>query len=106
MITVQLKTNRNPWDHSLVFDIDKDDISNLVYNYAGELGSDTISTATATTSNITAGATSISGNTVTVQVSAGNAGTMAKLEMKIVTAAGKRMSNPVRFRVTDYYEGL
>lgn len=106
MITVQLKTNKTQWNPGLLFDVDMDDISNLIFDYSGELGSDTIGTATVTASNITAGTPSISGNRVTIEISGGKAGTTAKLELKIVTAGGLQMSNPIRIRVYDYYEDL
>lgn len=105
-ITVKYKTQRNRWNPALLFDTDKDDVGSIIFDYGGELGGDAVSTATATTSNITAGTPSVSGNVVTVAMSAGKAGTTAKMELKITTTGGKTLSNTVRFRVTDNYEVL
>lgn len=105
-VTVKYKNVVNRWSSTLVYDKDQDDVSDIVFNYSGELGSDTISTATATTTDITAGSPTISANTVTFSISGGDPGGIGRLELKIVTTGGDTLSNNVKFRVNDYYEGL
>ena len=101
-ITVKYKTISRRFAQNMVFNSDVDDSGSIIFDYAGELGADTISTATATTQDITAGTPSITNNVVTVALSAGKEG-IAKMELKITTAGGNTLSSVVRFRVTDNY---
>lgn len=101
-ITVKYKTDRRRWSPDVIFLTDVDDAGNIVFDYTGELGADTVSTATATTSDITAGTPSISSNVVTVALSSAQEG-VAKMELKITTSGGITLSNLVRFRVKDFY---
>ncbi len=103
-ITVKYKTSRRRWDPEILFRTDKDDVANAVFDYSGELGTDTVSVATASTENITAGTPSISSNVVTVAMSAGQEGATAKMELKVTTTGGLVLSNLVRFKVKDYYD--
>jgi carbon monoxide dehydrogenase subunit G len=105
-ITVKYKTVKRRWEPKMVFNTDIDDVRNIVFDYSGELGSDAISTATATASDITAGSPSIAANVVTISMSGGTAGSMAKLELKVTTTGGDTISNTVRFRAKDNYENL
>ena len=102
-ITVKFKTDRKRWDHTVLFPMDADDVGSITFDYSGELGGDTISTATATANNITAGTPSISSNVVTVAMSGAQADSLGKLELKITTTGGNTLSNMVRFRIRDYY---
>ena len=102
-ITVKFKTQRNRWNPQLLFKMDKDDAGNIVFDYSGELGADTVSTATATTENITAGTPSINSNVVTVAMSSAEEG-VSRMELKITTTGGDTLTNLVRFRAKDYYE--
>lgn len=101
-VTVDFKTHKKRFKQNMVFELDQDDVDDIVFDYGGELGADTVSTASATTSDVTAGTPSISSNVVTVQLSGGSVGT-AKMEMQITTAGGKTLTNVVRFKVKDYY---
>lgn len=101
-VTVDFKTHKRRFKQNMLFELDKDDVDDIVFDYSNELESDTISTATATTSDITAATPEISSNIVTVQLSGGNVAT-AKVELKITTSDGKTLTNVVRFRVKDYY---
>lgn len=102
-ITVKYKTQKNRWSPYLLFETDKDDVCAIEFDYSGELGTDALSTAVATTENITAGATTIANNVVTFTMSAGQEGSTAKVELKVTTTGSKTLSNIVRFRVKDYY---
>lgn len=104
-ITVKYKTDRRRWDPTVLYRADVDNVGSITFDYSGELGGDTISTATATTENITAGTPSISSNVVTVAMSGAQEG-ISKLELKITTAAGNTLSNLVRFRAKDYYDNV
>lgn len=103
-ITVKYKTEKRRWVPTILFETDTDDVGSIIFDYSGELGADTISTATASTENITAGTPSISSNVVTVATSGAQSGSLAKMELKITTTGGNTLSNLVRFRVKDYYE--
>lgn len=103
-VTVKFKTQKNRWSPTLLFEMDKDDVGNIEFDYSGELGADSVSTATVTVDDITAGTPSISNNVVTVAMSSGKEGATAKMELKITTTGGSVLSNLVRFRVTDYYQ--
>ena len=103
-ITVQYKTDRTRWDQSVLFETDVDDQGAITFDYSSELGGDTVSTAVSTTDGVTAGTHSISSNVVTVALSGFNEG-LAKLELKMTSTAGNVLSNNVRFRVKDHYNG-
>lgn len=103
-ITVKFKTQKNRWNPKLVYLKDLDDVGDIIFDYSGVLGGDTVSTATATTDDITAGTPSISSNVVTTQISGGVSGSTGKMEMRITTTNGSTLSNLVRFKVTDYYQ--
>jgi hypothetical protein len=105
-ITVKYKTDRKRWDQTTLFKTDKDDVATITFDYSGELGSDTISTATASSENITIGTPSISSNVVTATVSAGQEGSTAKMELNVVTTGGLTIPTNVRFKVSDYYENI
>ena len=81
--------------------MDLNDARSMIWDYTGELGTDTISTATATANDITAGTPVISSNIVTVPLSAGQEGSTATLDMEIVTAAGDTISRTVKIKVDD-----
>lgn len=102
-VTVKYKTNKRRWEPRMLFETDLDDAGNIIFDYSGELGSDTVDTATATTNDVTAGTPSISSNTVTTALSGFTEGSDIKLEMKITTAGGQTLTNLVRFRAIDYY---
>lgn len=104
-ITVKYKTDRVRWSPEVLFRSDVDDVGDIIFDYAGELGADTVSTATASTENITAGTPSISSNVVTVGMSGAQEG-LSKLELKITTTGGSTLSSAVRFRTKDYYENI
>lgn len=105
-ITIQFGENKRLYTPNMYFEKDIDDARNLVIDYSGELDADTVSTATATVENITAGTPSISSNIVTTALSAGNEG-VARVELKITTSGGQTISNALRFRLKDSYnEGV
>lgn len=101
-ITVKYKTLSRRFDQNMMFNADVDDVGNIEFDYSGELGGDTISTAAVTTQDITAGTPANVNNVVTVALSAGKEG-IAKMELKITTTGGNTLSSVVRFRVRDYY---
>lgn len=100
-ITVAYGNQKNRWGPNLTFNTDLNDVRDVVWDYTGELGTDTVSTATATTTDITAGTPSISSNVVTVAMSAGSEGVIAKLDLKIVTTGGDTISKSINLRVSD-----
>lgn len=104
-ITAKYKTNEVRWSPTVLFDTDTGDAGDIIFNYAGELGADTVSTAGVKSENITAGAPSITNNTVTVNMSAAQAG-VSKMELTINTAGGSVLTTLVRFRAVDYYDNL
>lgn len=101
-ITTQFKTDRKRYYPGIMFKSDIDDQGDIIFNYAGELGADTVSTMSVTTDDVTAGIPSISGNSVTIALSGFRDG-VSKMEAKMITTAGKVLSSVVRFRATDYY---
>jgi hypothetical protein len=101
-ITVECGNQKNRWGEGLVFNIDSQDIRSITWDYTGEIGSDTVSTATATAVDITAGTPVVTANTVSIPMSAGNEGSTATLDLLIVTAAGDQISRKVSFIVGDY----
>lgn len=76
------------WRENLTFVKDPDDVVDYVLNFRGLLGSDTISTVTATDPNsvLTLGTPTASDNTVTIFVSGGTAGRTGRVEITITTA--------------------
>ena len=102
MITVDYGNNKTRWGEDLTFRRDVNDIRTLTIDYTGELGSDTISTASASTTNITAATPAISSNIVTTSLSGGSEGTTAKVDMTITTTAGDKLSNTVYLMTEDY----
>lgn len=101
-ITAKLGTNRVRLENGVTFEMDKSDIRSLVIDYTGELGSDTVSTVTATTTDITAGTPSISSNVVTISLSGGSENATAKVDVEMTTAAGDVISRIIYVRVRDF----
>ena len=102
-ITVKYKTDRRRWSEDVLYRTDKDDVANITFDYSGELGTDTIDSATVNSENITIGTPSITNNVVTATVSAGQEGSIAKMELNVVTTGGLTIPTKVRFKVKDYY---
>jgi hypothetical protein len=102
-ITVEYKTQKNRWYPGLIYEADKDDVGDLVIDYSGELGTDTVSTVTTTANNITAGTPTTSANIVTIPISNGIESSNVKLEVKMTTTGSKTLSITIKFRVKDYY---
>ena len=105
-ITVEFKTLKRRFDQGMIYDLDASDVDNVVFDYSGEIGSDTLSTAIVKSDSITAATPVISGNTVTIQLSNGSGNGVAKIELKVTTAAGKTLANVVRFRVKENYDNF
>jgi len=101
-IKVKFGNQDNRWEPGLTFDIDKSDIRDIVWDYTGELGSDTISTATASTTDIGAGSTVIASNVVTIPMSGGVEGAKGTLDLTITTAGSDTISRTVNFRIKDF----
>lgn len=101
-ITVKYKTLKRRYVPGMVFDADIDDVGDIIIDYSGEVGGDSVSSVSVTTSDITAGTPAISGNVVTVALS-GQKETVSKIEVKMTTSSGKVLSSTVRIRATDYY---
>ena len=74
------------WHKNLVVVKDPADVKDYPLDFKQLLQSDTISTATVTADNVTIDSSAISGNVVTIWVSAGTDGTIATVTIKIVTA--------------------
>ena len=74
------------WYKDLVLRKDPADVIDYPLDFTQLLQSDTISTATVTADNVTIDSSAISGNVVTIWVSAGTDGTIATVTIKIVTA--------------------
>ncbi len=101
-ITVEFAGDKRRWSKSMYFEADKNDAGNIVFDYSGELGSDTVSTAAATVENLTAGTPSISSNVVTTALSGLSEGEIAKFELKMTSAANRVIDRTVYIRVVDY----
>lgn len=108
-ITAKFKNDRVRLSQETMFSLDKDDVDSLLINYAGRIGTDTLSTVTVSQEDITAGTPSINtgGNSreATIAISGGQEGSIARIEVKATTTAGKVLTNLIRFRVKDYYGG-
>ena len=100
-ITVEYANQSNRWHDGILFDMDAQDERSVIVDYTGEIGSDTVSTAVSTTVNITAGASGISSNVVTIPLSAATENTTATLDVLMTTTAGDKISRKVSFRVGD-----
>ena len=100
-ITVEYANQSNRWHDGILFDMDAQDERSVIVDYTGELGTDTVSTAVATTVNITAGASGISSNVVTIPLSAATENTTATLDVLMTTTAGDKISRKISFRVGD-----
>lgn len=100
-ITVEYGNQKNRWSEGLVFNADTQDIRSITWDYTGEIGTDTVSTATATAVDITAGTPVVAANTVSIPMSAGNEGSTATLDLLMVTTAGDQISRKVSFNVRD-----
>lgn len=74
------------WYRGLTVTKDPADVIEYPLNFKQLLQADTISTATVTGTNVTIDSSSVSGNTVTVWVSGGSAGTTGEVRVNIVTA--------------------
>ena len=102
-ISVQYKQLTRRYSPNMVFNTDADDAGNITFNFAGEIGSDTVLTAETTVNNVSAGAPSISGNVVTVNLSNFPDNVRAKVRLKMTTASGAVYNLTVRFSAIDYY---
>lgn len=100
-ILVKFANSENRWNSNLTYNIDKDDVLDLDIDYSGEIGADTVSTATTSAKNITAGTPSITANVVTIQLSAGSEDTKATLDVTMTTTASKVLSRTITFKVRD-----
>lgn len=100
-ITVEMGEQKNIWSKGLTFRADVEDIRNMTWDYTGEIGTDTVLSATAVTENITAGSPSILSNTVVIAVSAGSEGTTGTIDLTMTTTAGSKISRTVRVKVSD-----
>lgn len=104
-VTVKYKTQSRRWYPNILFNTDIDDVNNLVVDYSGEIDTDTVSTVTVVTNDITAGTPSISNNVVTIALSGFREGSNTRLELTMTTTAGNVFATTVRFRAKDYYNG-
>lgn len=73
------------WQPDLEFKKDPSDVIDFVLNFTPLLQGDTVNTATVSGENITVDY-SVSGNNVTIFVSGGVAGTVAKVKTTVVTS--------------------
>ena len=73
------------WHRDLVVCKDPSDVVDYPLDFKQLLQSDTIDTATVTADNVTIDSTSVSGNVVTIFVSAGTNGATATVKVTIVT---------------------
>ena len=73
------------WHKDLIVEKDPADVVDYPLDFKQLLQADTISTATVTADSVTIDSTSVSGNVVTIFVSAGTDCTLATVTIKIVT---------------------
>lgn len=103
MITATFAGRPTRLTQTTTFEIDKDVVDNLIIDYAGRLDTDTVSSVSVSTEDITAGTAVISSNQVTIPVSGGQEGSTARMEVTATTAAGAVIPYLIRFRVKNYY---
>lgn len=78
---------------------DPSDVISVDFDFGPYLGTDTISTATVTGSNITVDSTSNTTEVVTANISGGNECVDGKLIFKIVSAGGTTLERTIVVRV-------
>lgn len=101
MITAKLGTNRVRLSSTTTFDMDTADVQDLVLDYSGELGSDTVSAVTKSTENLTAATPSISSNVVTISLSGAIDGTKGWIEVNMTTTASNVINRKIYIRGAD-----
>ena len=91
------------WHKDLVLRKDPSDVVDYAVDFKQLLQADTISTATVTADNVTIDSSSVSGNVVTIWVSAGSAGATATVKMTIVTsnATPRTFERSFKIKVED-----
>ena len=91
------------WHKNLIVCKDPADVVDYPMDFKQLLQSDTIDTATVTADNVTIDSTSVSGNIVTIFVSAGTHRTIATVTIKIVTtnATPRTFERSFKIKVED-----
>lgn len=99
-ITVKFGSEKRRLEPTHVIDVINDSECNIVFDYSGEIDTDTVSTVTVTGTNVTAGTPSISSNVVTIALSGFNSD--AELQVKMTTTAGRVIDRKVYFRLEQF----
>ena len=87
------------WHKDLLVTKDPADVIDYSVDFKSLLQGDTISTATIVGTNLTIDSSSVSGNVVTIWVSAGSAGTIGEVKTTIVTTNATPRTFERTFRV-------